>query len=145
MKRKLFLLFTISLFFNCVAKKVSFETKTTTKKDSIYSVIEKKVVDRAIDTVFIDSPCDSLGNLKPFKYSFSSEQGKVSLFSLNNSISGNIDLKGYEVRVEKKYRLIYEKKASEFKEKKVTNRVPLWSYIYMVLVTLIVFILLRVN
>jgi hypothetical protein len=130
---------------SCVAKKESSVVQKDVQKDSVSEVKLITKIDRVIDTVFVENPCDSLGNLKPFKYSLITPQGKVTLSDFKGSISGKIDLKGYEKILETKYELLYSKKISEIKKSTVIYKTPLWMWIVMILEGLVIFLLFRIR
>jgi hypothetical protein len=74
----------------CKAKRIEhtiFRTDTI-KTSSIIKIIEPQITD-----LFIDKPCDSLGNLKPFNYTFGSGKTKTVLKAVNDTIylEQNID------------------------------------------------------
>ena len=144
MKKILLILF-IGFFASCVAKKTTVDIQKDIQKDSIREVREVTLIERVVDTVFVENPCDSLGNLKPFRYILSTPQGKVTLFNLNGGISQKIDLKGYEKILETKYKLLYDKKVSEIKKSKVIYKTPSWMWIVMILEGLIIFLLFRMR
>ena len=141
MKQKIFF-FTIiiSLFSMCCTKKSVIETKEVIKVDSV--LVTKEVVKRFTDTLTVESPCDSVtGKLKPFKRSIIIPQGNITIEGINNEINANIDLKGYENTIEKKYKNIYEKKMSEI----VKSNTPFYHWIIHVLCLLIIFLLFRLR
>jgi len=80
----------VLLLFSCRAKK---EYIHTTSIDTIR--IEKiiKITPAQLNSIKIDSPCDSLGNLKPFNYTFTSDKVKTTLKATNDTIylEQNID------------------------------------------------------
>jgi hypothetical protein len=143
--KKLILLLLIGFFASCVAKKDSSVFEKDIEKDSVSEVKLITKIDRVIDTVFVENPCDSLGNLKPFKYSLITPQGKVTLSDFKGSISGKIDLKGYEKILETKYKLLYNKKVSEIKKSSVIYRVPFSIYLLIIIETLAIVLLIRLN
>lgn len=127
MKQRIFF-FTISLglVLSCTSKKIVTEYKDKIVKDTIYTTKTIKEVERYTDTLTIESPCDSLGNLKPFKQVFSAKQGKVLIQGINNVIKADIDLKPYKDILEKEYKSRL-KENTVIKEKEVIRyRAPLW-------------------
>lgn len=145
-KTKLFF-FIISLIIlnSCGAKKTITEYKEKIVKDSIYITKDRVIVERVLDSIVIDSPCDSLGNLKPFKRTLIIPQGKIDLYSENGNINSNIDLKGYEKVLEKRYQLMYEKKVSEIESKSVSYKTPLWMWLTIILETIIIILLVKLK
>ncbi|TRX34944.1 hypothetical protein FNW52_12445 [Flavobacterium sp. ZT3R18] len=82
------------LITSCTAKKSTYEFKEHIKYDSINIQTEKIIYPTIKEVVYVDSPCDSLGKLKPFKQSYYTSQGKIIIEGKNNRITANIDLKG---------------------------------------------------
>ena len=146
MRNKLFFFSIILIVFaNCRTQKIVTEYKEVVIRDSIFVTKEKLVVKRFTDTLTIKKPCDSVGNLKPFKRTFVLPQGKISLQGSNNQIQAKIDLKGYESTIEKKYKTIYDKKVSELSSKEVKYKTPFYHWIIHVLCALVIFLLLRIR
>ena len=141
--KKFILILLIGFFASCIAKKESSSLQIDVKKDSVSEVKMITKIDRVIDTVFVENPCDSLGNLKPFKYRLITPQGKVTLSDFKGSISGKIDLKGYEKVLETKYELLYNKKVSEIKKSSVRYKIPFPIWIIIIIETLAIVLLLR--
>jgi hypothetical protein len=109
--KKLFILLLLS---GCGSKKTITEYKDRIINDTI------------TDTLTINQPCDSLGNLKPFKQLISTKQGKVSLQGKNNVITAEIDLKAYKDILEKEYISKLDKNTI-IKEKEVIRyKTPFW-------------------
>lgn len=78
------------LLIGCRSKKNTIETHST---DTVR--IEKivKITPAQLNSLVIESPCDSLGNLKPFTYQFGSGNNKTTVKTLKNTIyiSQNLD------------------------------------------------------
>lgn len=89
MKKTLLLLIFI-LVFGCKSKIVSVNTHSS---DTIRIERIVKITPEQINSLVINSPCDSLGNLKPFIYTFVMGKNKMSLKAENNTIylKQNID------------------------------------------------------
>ena len=146
MKSKLFFFSIILIVFaNCRSKKVVTQYKEVIKRDSIFVTKEKRIIERFTDTLTIEKPCDSIGNLKAFKRTFVVPQGKISLQGSNNQIQAKIDLKGYENTIEQKYKTIYDKKVSELSSKEVKYKTPFYHWFIHVLCALVIFLLLRIR
>ena len=116
--------------YNCKPQKIYIET-IKTERDSIYINKVVKEVERFTDTLTIESPCDSLGILKPFKQVISTKQGKVIIQNKNGNIDAQIDLKGYKDILEKEYQ-------SKLKENtKVTEKtifkIPFKYWVYLLI------------
>ena len=143
MKKLSILLIVLSLY-NCKPKKIYIEN-TKIERDSIYLTKTIKEVERFTDTLTIEQPCDSLGNLIPFKQVISTNQGKVTIQNNNGNINATIDLKAYRDVLEKEYQ-------SKLKENtKVTEKTiyktpfKYWVYLILSLLLNITFIYLIFN
>jgi len=134
------------LFTSCGTRKVTTTSKEIqTKIDTIVIEKNKTIVERFTDTLTIEKPCDSLGQLKSFKQSVLVPQGKIDIFSVNGNIQAEIDLKAFESTIEKKWQKIYESKIKEDREVIVKYKTPLWLIIYSLLITIICVLLLRIK
>ena len=114
------------LLVGCASKKTITEYKDRIVNDTIIKTKTEILVERFTDTLTIEQPCDSLGNLKPFKQLISTKQGKVSLQGKNNVITAEIDLNAYKEIWEKEYKSKLDKNVI-IKEKEVVKyKTPLW-------------------
>ena len=146
MKTKIFF-FTIifSLLYSCGGKKVVTEFKEVIKKDTIYTIKTIKEVERFTDTLTIKEPCDSLGNLKPFKQLIKTKQGNISLIGINNVITAEIDLKGYKDVLEKTYKTKYENFTNTYNKETIKYKLPFWVWLYIFSSIAIIFFLLKIR
>jgi hypothetical protein len=145
MKKKIILLIflVLPLLFSCVVKKDSKEITKEIRKDSIHEVKEITKVEEFNKDVKIESPCDSLGRLKPFSYSILLPQGKLQLWEDKGSISGKVNLKGYENILETKYKVLYDKKVSEIKKTTVIYKTPIYHWFIHIICGLVIFLLIK--
>jgi len=146
MKTKIFF-FTIifSLLYSCGGKKVVTEYKEIIKKDTIYTIKTIKEVEAFRDTLTIKQPCDSLGNLKPFKQLIKVKQGNISLIGINNVITAEIDLKGYKDVLEQTYKTKYENFTNTYNKETIKYKLPFWVWIYIFSSIAIIFFLLKIR
>jgi hypothetical protein len=121
--KKLFILLLLS---GCAAKKTITEYKDRIINDTIIKTRTEVLVERFTDTLTINQPCDSLGNLKPFKQLISTKQGKVSIQGKNNVITAEIDLKAYKDVLEKEYISKLDKNTIVKEKEVIRYRTPLW-------------------
>ena len=142
--RKLSILLIVLSLYNCKPKKIYIE-HTKIERDSIYLTKTIKEVERFTDTLTIEQPCDSLGNLIPFKQVISTKQGKVTIKNKNGNIDAQIDLKGYKDILQKEYqnKLKENSKVTE----KTIYKTPFkyWVYLILSLLLNITFIYLIFN
>lgn len=142
---KTLLILTIFFFTACGSKQVITEYKDRIVKDTIIKTKTIKEIERFTDTLTIESPCDSLGNLKPFKQLIKVKQGNISFQGINNTITAEIDLNGYKNTLEQVYKTKYDKFVKEYNKEVVKYRVPFWCWIYIISSVLIIFLLLRIR
>jgi hypothetical protein len=121
--KKLFILLLLS---GCAAKKTITEYKDRIINDTIIKTRTEVLVERFTDTLTINQPCDSLGNLKPFKQLISTKQGKVSLQGKNNVITAEIDLNAYKEILEKEYKSKLDKNTIVKEKEVIRYRTPFW-------------------
>jgi hypothetical protein len=120
------LLIIIFIFYSCASKKTITEYKDRIVSDTIIKTRTEVLVERFTDTLTIESPCDSLGNLKPFKQLISTKQGKVSIQGKNNVITAEIDLNAYKDVWEKEYKSKLDKNTIVKEKEVIRYRTPLW-------------------
>lgn len=137
-------IFLLLFFFSsCVARKSTVEYKERIVKDTVYKNVKETIVERFTDTLKIESPCDSLGNLKPFKISTRVNQGTVNLTGVNNVITAKIDLKGYKKRWEKEFISRYNSNKKTKEVEIIKYRYPLWLVLGLVGSVLLNLLLLK--
>ena len=83
MKVKIIITIVVLMIFGCRSKKEYIETNTT---DTIKVSKIVKITPKQLNSLVIDTPCDSLGNLKPFTYTFGSGKNKTVLKAKNDTI-----------------------------------------------------------
>lgn len=143
MNKKLILLILVVVASSCASKKTITEYRDTVVNDTIIKTRTEVLVERFTDTLTINQPCDSLGNLKPFKQLISTKQGNVSLMGKNNVITAEIDLKAYKQIWETEYKSKLDKN-TVIKEKEILRyKIPLWCWLLISLESLIIALLLK--
>ena len=142
-KSYIFLL--LFFFTSCVSKKLITDIQERIKVDTIYKTKTIKEVERFTDTLVIEKPCDSLGNLKPFKQLIKTKQGNITLTGLNNQITQQIDLNGYKDVLEETYKTKYDSFVKNYNKEVQIKIVPFWIWIYIVSSAFIIFLLLKIR
>jgi hypothetical protein len=88
--RKIIIIILISLLFiSCKSKKVYI---TDFKTDTIYKSSIIEIQKPQLNTLIINEPCDTLGILKPFNYTFVSNNVKGTLKSEHNTIKLEVNV-----------------------------------------------------
>ena len=145
MKKLFFFTFILLILNSCVAKRTITDVQERIKVDTVYKTKTIKEVERFTDTLVIDKPCDSLGNLKPFKQLIKTKQGNITLVGLNNQITQQIDLNGYKDVLEETYKTKYDSFVKNYNKEVVRYRTPFLVWIYIVSSALIIFLLLKIR
>ena len=145
MKKLFFFTFILLILNSCVAKRTITDVQERIKVDTVYKTKTIKEVERFTDTLVIDKPCDSLGNLKPFKQLIKTKQGNITLTGLYNQITQQIDLNGYKDVLEETYKTKYDSFVKNYNKEVQIKIVPFWVWIYIVSSALIIFLLLKIR
>tara|TARA_B110000046_G_scaffold147575_1_gene155268 strand:+ start:1545 stop:1988 length:444 start_codon:yes stop_codon:yes gene_type:complete len=145
MKSKLFFFIIIFFIFtSCVAKKTTTEFKEVIKRDSIYIIKDRFITQKVVDTLIVESPCDSVtGVLKDFEKEIVTPQAKIVLKSVKGSIGVAVDI---EATIEERTREFKQnyKAETQIKEIEIVKfRTPLWVWLVILLESLMIFLLIR--
>ena len=145
MKNKLLLfIITLIVFSGCVAKKTTTEIKEVVKIDSIYIIKDRFITQKVIDTLVVESPCDSItGKLKDFEKEIRTPQAKITLKSVKGSIQVSVNIDSIVNSKVREFKLNY-KAEKEIKEVEIVIfRTPFWMWLVIIIEGLIIFLLLR--
>ena len=145
MKSKLFFfVISFTLLFGCVAKKTSTEYKEVIKKDSTYFKKDRIIIPRFVDTLYVDSPCDTVtGRLKDFEKEIRTNNAKVVLKSVKGSIQVSVNIDSIVSSKITEFKQNY-KSEIQIKEVEIVKfRTPLWVWLVILLESLIIFLLIR--
>lgn len=145
MKNKLLLfIITLIILSGCVAKKTTTEIKEVVKRDSIYIIKDRFITQKVVDTLVVQSPCDSItGKLKDFEKEIRTPQAKITLSSVEGSIQVSVNIDSIVSSKVKEFKLNH-KAEKEIKEvETVIFRTPFWMWLVIVIEGLIIFLLLK--
>ena len=139
MRKLLLLLITSSFLFSCATKKVT-TNKTIVEQTTDTVMIEKirEVIKPVKETIYIENPCDSLGNLKDFERVVQSQHGKITIKNEGGKIKADINLDSIVAGIEREYKSKMSSKSETTEKVVVKEKKPLWVYlliVYSVLVT----------
>lgn len=137
--KKLTLLFTLVLLSGCATKKVT-TNKTIVEQSTDTVMIEKiiEVIKPVKETIYIENPCDSLGNLKDFEHVVQSQHGKITIKNEGGKIKADINLDSIVAGIEREYKSKIQSKSEVTEKVVVKEKKPLWVYlliVYSVMVT----------
>lgn len=130
--KKLFYIAFLMLITGCVAKKTKIEFKERTIKDTV-SVFKDRIITKSvIDTLLVEKPCDSLGNLKDFEKMIKTDIAQVRLTNNKGNIQATVDIDSIQQVWEKEFKSSI-KKEKEIKQIEVVKfRYPLWLIVCLV-------------
>jgi len=118
-----FLFLLIIILSGCRTK---YKTIETTKTDTLRVEKIVKINVPQIQTVTIESPCDSLGNLKPINYTNTSGKVKTTLKSIKNNLVMEVNIDSIVDSLEKEYKSKTKTVIQKEKVIKYKNRSWAW-------------------
>ena len=133
------------LFTSCTAKKVITKSEKVIVNDTIILTKDRIVTKAVNDTILIESPCDSLGVLKPFKERLKTAQGQITIQSKNNVIQANINLDSIVQSIEKRYESKTVDTVQKIDTLKIKYRTPVWLVLSLVFSVIVNLLLLRIK
>ena len=137
MKKILIVLLLFS--FGCRSSKTTVEKEFITKTDTLIVNKDRFITKKVVDTLFFENPCDSLGNLKPFKNVFKTDKANITLESINGNIQARINLDSIVSSIESRQEI---KTVEVIKDKEV--EVIKYKTSFQVVMALVVSILLNI-
>lgn len=133
------------LFASCTAKKITTQVKEVVVNDTIILTKDRIITKAVNDTILIESPCDSLGVLKPFKERLKTAQGQITIQSKNNVIEANINLDSIVQSIEKRYKSKTTDTIEKSDTLKVKYKTPIWLVLSLVFSVIINLLLLKIK
>ena len=143
--RKIIFIILICTLYSCVSKKVITETKEVVKRDSIYIIKDRFITKQVNDTITIDKPCDSLGNLKSFDRVIKTNSVKITLKSVKGNIQATVNIDSIVNSRIVEFKQNYQSKVQVKETEVVRYRTPLWVWFVITLEALVILLLLRIR
>tara|TARA_R110002050_G_scaffold38981_2_gene95812 strand:- start:591 stop:1028 length:438 start_codon:yes stop_codon:yes gene_type:complete len=143
--RKIIFIILICTLYSCVSKKVITETKEVVKRDSIYIIKDRFITKQVNDTITIDKPCDSLGNLKSFDRVIKTNNVKITLKSVKGNIQATVNIDSIVNSRIVEFKQNYQSKVQVKETEVVRYRTPLWVWFVITLEALVILLLLRIR
>jgi len=134
--KKVILLLLIILITSC---KSSIKVVETHSIDTVF--VEKiiTITPAQINTLVIDNPCDSIGNLKPFDYSFGKGESKTKIVAKNNTILLETKAPAIVETNTKEKIVSIDTSATN----KTIYKTPKWAWITMIVMACIIALLIK--
>ena len=145
MRKIIFIILIISTLYGCVSKRVVTETKEIVKRDSIYIIKDRFITKQVNDTITIDKPCDSLGNLKSFDRVIKTNNVKITLKSVKGNIQATVNIDSIVNSRIVEFKQKYKSKVQVKETEVVRYRTPLWVWFVITLEALVILLLLRIR
>ena len=123
--KKIILLIAVVFLTGCKAKQNTI-IKTEVVRDSIFIDKVVKIKVPSVQLVEVEKPCDSLGNLKPFKTVIKTEKVFVKVQGKDNVITAEINLDSIKEATVKEYKSKNVEK--HHKEIIIKYKVPKWCW-----------------
>ena len=128
---KILFYFVIGAFFfnSCGTKRVVTEYRDKIVHDTIIKNVTKMVTKQIKDTITIEEPCDSLGNLKDFERIIKNDKAKVKVSNNKGKLQVEVNIDSLVNSRVEQFKSNY-KADTIIKEKEVVrNRIPFWIWI----------------
>ena len=133
------------LITGCVAKKTKIEYKERIVKDTVSLFKDRIITKPVIDTLLIEEPCDSLGNLKDFEKTIKTDIAEIQLTNNKGNIQATINIDSVQQVWEKEFKSSF-KKEKELKEVEVVKfRYPFWLIVCLAISVLANLALLKIT
>ena len=143
LQNKSYIFLLLFFFVGCVAKRTTIEYKERVVKDTIYTETIKTVFKDVKETLYIDSPCDSVGILKPFEKTIITPKATIKLYSEKGSIKVDVNIDSIvDLRIsefQKNYKREIQTKEVEI----IRYRYPMWLVLTAIISTLLCLLLLK--
>lgn len=128
---KIVFYFVIGAFFfnSCGTKKTITKYRDKIVHDTIIKNVTKMVTKQIKDTITIEEPCDSLGNLKDFERIIKNDKAKVKVSNNKGKLQVEVNIDSLVNSRVEQFKSNY-KVDTLIKEKEVVrNRIPFWIWI----------------
>jgi hypothetical protein len=146
MNKLFFFIIIFTLLHSCVAKKTTTEFKEVIKRDSIYIIKDRFITQKVVDTLIVESPCDSVtGVLKDFEKEIVTPQAKVVLKSVKGNIQVSVNIDSIVSSKITEFKQNY-KAETQIKEKEIIIYLtPLWVWGIIIFEGLMIFLLIKLK
>lgn len=145
LKIPLYLLLVLFFFNNCRTKKTVTEYKDKIVHDTIIKNVTKTVTKQIKDTILIEEPCDSIGNLKDFSRVIKNDKAKVEVSNNKGNIEVKINIDSLVNSKVEEFKKNYKSEVV-IKEKEVVKfRTPWYMFVILGFSILLNIVLIRLN
>jgi hypothetical protein len=144
MNKLFFFTIVFTLLLGCRSHKTTTEFKEVIKRDSIYIVKDRFITKKVIDTLVVESPCDSLtGVLKNFEKEIVTPQAKIVLKSVKGTIQVSVNIDSIVSSKITEFKQNYKAETQIKEEEIIIYLTPLWIWGIIIFEGLIIFLLIK--
>lgn len=139
------LIISLPFLYNCRSHRTVTEYRDRVVHDTIIKNVTKTVTEQIKDTILIEEPCDSLGNLKDFSRTIKNDKAKIEVSNNKGSLQVEVDIDSLvNFRIEE-FKKNYKSEVV-IKEKEVIKfRTPWYMYVIIGFSVLLNITLIRLN
>ena len=130
--KKIIFIILVSIISGCASKKTIVEYKDRLVIDTISIFKDRIISKQVIDTLVIESPCDTLGNLKDFEKTIKTEIVEVRLVNNNGNIQATVNIDSIQQVWEKKFKSSFKRDTKIKEVEIIRNRIPFWLIILLI-------------
>ena len=143
LQNKSYIFLLLFFFVGCVAKRTTIEYKERVVKDTIYTETIKTVFKDVKETLYVDSPCDSVGLLKPFEKTIITEKATIKLYNDKGSIKVDVNIDSIVDLKVKEFKSNYKREIQTKEVEIIRYRYPIWLVLTAIISTLLCLLLLK--
>tara|TARA_R110000744_G_C19132587_1_gene537237 strand:- start:67 stop:543 length:477 start_codon:yes stop_codon:yes gene_type:complete len=130
--KKIIFIILVSIISGCASKKTIVEYKDRLVIDTISIFKDRIISKQVIDTLVIESPCDTLGNLKDFEKTIKTEIVEIKLINNKGNIQATVNIDSVQQVWEKKFKNSFKRDTKIKEVEIIRNKIPFWIIILLI-------------
>ena len=130
--KKIIFIILVSIISGCASKKTIVEYKDRLVIDTISIFKDRIISKQVIDTLVIESPCDTLGNLKDFEKTIKTEIVEIKLINNKGNIQATVNIDSIQQVWEKKFKSSFKSDTKIKEVEIIRNKIPFWIIILLI-------------
>ena len=130
--KKIIFIILVLIISGCASKKTIVEYKDRIVIDTISIFKDRIISKQVIDTLVIESPCDTLGNLKDFEKTIKTEIVEIKLINNKGNIQATVNIDSVQQVWEKKFKNSFKRDTKIKEVEIIRNKIPFWIIILLI-------------
>ena len=130
--KKIIFIILVLIISGCASKKTIVEYKDRLVIDTISIFKDRIISKQVIDTLVIESPCDTLGNLKDFEKTIKTEIVEIKLINNKGNIQATVNIDSVQQVWEKKFKNSFKRDTKIKEVEIIRNKIPFWIIILLI-------------